>query len=254
MKRITEDGPQVLPMICTGESVAKMIALLKTETRRVVIPQPPTPEAVFAECGEGYDWVKVDGPAWQPHTWEVDGPMETVKRLMNAPPYLRCRHGQPGDCVYIKEQHWLPPDSMKEALIHYDGDLTMAQRIDLTQRKWKRRNSLYMKRDHSRLTLEIGYVHLERLHQITEAGALHEGITKPIPDNGLYWCGHGTTMTDERNPAFRIQNAVMGYRGGFGLTWNTINGKKWPWDCNPWVWVIGFKVLEHRMQVPVRAA
>lgn len=75
----------------------------------------------------------------------------------------------------------------------------------------------------SRITLEIVEIRAERLHEITEEEAVLEGIESL---NG----------SDEWSE--------LSARAGFADRWNEINGKRgYPWEMNPWVWVLGFKKI-----------
>ena len=74
-----------------------------------------------------------------------------------------------------------------------------------------------MPRKHCRIILGITAVRIERLQDITELEATHEGIVKHL---GIH-C-----------------------RDDFRLLWESINGKRgYGWDSNPWVWVIEFNIL-----------
>lgn len=78
--------------------------------------------------------------------------------------------------------------------------------------KWK--PSIFMPRWASRITLEITNIRVERLQEITPEDCRKEGS---------HWA---TDIDDE---------------GGFVNLWDSINGKKYPWSSNPWVFVIEFK-------------
>lgn len=80
------------------------------------------------------------------------------------------------------------------------------------------RQSMFIPRWASRITLEVVSVRVERLHDISEADAMAEGIT------------HSTM----NNPRVEYQ-----------WLWESINGLG-SWNANPWVWVIEFKVVESR--------
>ena len=91
--------------------------------------------------------------------------------------------------------------------------------------KWK--PSIFMHRWASRITLEITNIRVERLQDITEADAWKEGVHDFIDPKHPYIDKWGGT------PAV----------GAFSNLWQKINGKKYPWSSNPWVWVVEFKKL-----------
>jgi hypothetical protein len=83
--------------------------------------------------------------------------------------------------------------------------------------KWK--SSIFMPRWASRITLEITDIRVERLQEIT---IKHDEVAKE---------GWPFGFKD-------IDTAPVNL---FIKFWDSINGKKYPWDSNPWVWVISFK-------------
>jgi hypothetical protein len=60
------------------------------------------------------------------------------------------------------------------------------------------------------------------LQDITEEDAVKEGT--------VYYIASGNPECEE-----------MSMRGQFSMLWDSINGKAYPWDSNPWVWVVEFK-------------
>jgi hypothetical protein len=81
--------------------------------------------------------------------------------------------------------------------------------------KW--RPSIFMPRWASRITLEVTGVRVERLQDISHTDITAEGL--------------GDNYTE------------IGWNYAFGQLWNSINGKKYPWSSNPFVWVISFKMI-----------
>ncbi len=77
---------------------------------------------------------------------------------------------------------------------------------DLEEVKWH--PSIHMPRRLCRLLLEITEIRVQRLHDISDEDAVEEGSE--------------TSMH-------------------FAHLWNDINGKRAPWDSNPWVWALTFR-------------
>ena len=77
-----------------------------------------------------------------------------------------------------------------------------------------------MPRCASRITLQVLNVRVERLQDISEKDALAEGVTLT-----------GTSRFDGEA------------RDAFEAIWCSINGAD-SWGDNPWVWVIGFKLIK----------
>lgn len=89
---------------------------------------------------------------------------------------------------------------------------------------WFKRPSLFMQKKHSRITLEITDIRVERLQDISEEDCEKEGS----PYRGIYG---GQDMYFEQ-------------RVWFEELWDSINANKYPWDSNPWVWVISYKIVQ----------
>jgi hypothetical protein len=83
--------------------------------------------------------------------------------------------------------------------------------------KWK--SPMFMPRFASRINLEVVSRRIERLQDITSVDAIAEGIPAPY------------VARDNYEPiAIYLE------------LWNKLNAKRgYPWELNPWVWVISFK-------------
>lgn len=128
--------------------------------------------------------------------------------------------------------------------------------------KWK--PSIFMSRWASRITLEITAVRVERLQEITEEDAEKEGLKG---DPVLTWWqgyrefdyGEGQIALEydqymgDAPPSWMIEPKKMmdrpwtriSAKQSFCGLWDSINGKKHPWESCPWVWVIEFKRIEN---------
>ena len=135
--------------------VRAILAGNKTQTRRVVKPQPEqwtTPDG----CGTSAIWPAVN------HNGRVAA--------------MRCPYGQPGDRLWVRES--TAEDCIGSAsFARYTAD-GFTSRIAW----WYSRKacpSIHMPRWASRILLEITSVRVERLHEISEADAKAEGVTLP---------------------------------------------------------------------------
>ena len=141
----------------------------------------------------------------------------------------KCPYGNIGDMLWAREAYnpGLIPERSRA-----DGYLGCVYRADDFSASYSGgwTPSIHMPRRHSRITLEIVSVRVERLQDISENDAKSEGVPPNcLPDLGNTWAT---------------------YRQGFIMAWDTINAKRgYSWDSNPWVWVVQFKVL-HASQQP----
>lgn len=197
------------PILFSSEMVRAILEGRKTQTRRVVkLPQWST-----------LDWndFEVDDHGTPALICEDTGCMADVP----------CPYGQPGDRLWVRETFdldWGYDDQgKKEWNVIYRADLKPEEEAD--DAKWK--PSIFMPRWASRITLEIVNVRVERVQEINEADAQHEG-----------WFFQNVGMNDTYDPV-----TMDCARRWYADLWDKINGKQYPWASNPWVWVVEFKRL-----------
>ena len=209
-------------LLFTAPMVRALLAGTKTQTRRLVKPQPPA----------GYEF----------NEWVVEYPGTISARLENKTPPLgmwtkRAPHGPVGRVIYAKET-WCRAEAWYPAA-------SVAYRADYGDHEWKKCEpgvcsrwrtgvpsfdcmacnftrwvpSIHMPRWAARLWFEVTRVRLERVQAITSRDAWDEGVRcgclKPTP-----FCAGG----------------IVAYR----KIWDEINGSG-SWASNPWVWVYDFK-------------
>lgn len=229
------------PILFSGPMVRALLDGSKTQTRRVVKPQP----IADARFVGGY---YVPGPKLT----------ENSKISVEAPyVHLACPYGQPGDRLWVRESgamHALlaPEDPLQPMLFRHDVPTTESlgdywvQRTrapgasystECTREQFLRHSSakvvpsIHMPRWASRITLEITSVRVERLQEISSRDAIAEGI-EACPIGGEW-----------RNYLDSAPNRdALTPRVSFRSLWESINGPG-SWDADPWVWVVEFRRL-----------
>lgn len=157
-------------------------------------------------------------PKWK--SWElaqiVKGQSFDWPEDMSAPFGISgfCPYGIPGDRLWVRETWAQGQRNGKDTVLFYKAshEKEVAEGI-----KWK--PSIFMPRWASRIMLENTNIRVERLQEITASDVEREGAI--------------TKNTD-------IRDAL----GIWIKLWDSINGKKYPWASNPWVWVIEFTQLK----------
>ena len=128
------------------------------------------------------------------------GPEGVVREFIGKTESIRFPLGQPGDRLWVRET-WTQNTS---GVVWYRAD-----GHPIADGLW--RPSIHMPRWASRITLEIVRVWVERVQDITEDGAIREGMVR----------------VDRCSP-FQM----------FRDTWQSIYGT---WDANQWVWAVEFR-------------
>jgi hypothetical protein len=200
-------GMKERPILFSAPMVRAILAGTKTQTRRVVKPQPPgtvlspTMVARDAAAPSGYSFISD----------EYDDML------------LTCPYGAPGDRLWVRET-WGRDQADNGGDRHWNRIVYRAdpgeQALDNgTPVPWK--PSIHMPRWASRITLEVTGVRVERLQDISVADAMAEGVV-------------------EVNENLRGLEPCMEWRYAYEDLWESINGAG-SWDANPWVWVVEFK-------------
>jgi len=213
----------------------------KMQTRRPIVPQPPSIEAVKALSGIDYGWIaprKADEP------WRVSGPVWAVRDLMGQEPELRCPYGRPGDRLWVREawaveagldrsrgfSGW-PVWYRADGAYRWLGNGGVGFHTGNSRGRW--RPSIHMPRWASRITLEITDVRVERVQEI---GDLSDRAWHDLNAEG--W---DTRSTNRVLPVGCINERYEAAEW-FRALWDQINGPRgYGWDANPWVWVIEFQ-------------
>lgn len=195
------------PIIFSGPMARAILDGRKSQTRRIVKPQP---DAV------------IDGEPY----WHIGGYRASRYRVVTDPLRLgthnplRCPYGVPGDRIWVREAY-LVRGAGKIPVYKADLSAVDAAGFGAMYGGWKR--SMYMPRWASRIMLEIIKIRVERVQKISEADALAEGVSI-LPDAEI------AARVAEDTPA----------RMEFWALWTSIHGPD-SWNANPWVWVLDFQ-------------
>jgi len=205
-------------IIMSGNHPRLILDGIKTQTRRVIKPQPHEEEAL--EVG-----------IYTPALIDKDGQLYPADYQLFGAYTLdgeitwKCPYGQVGDRLWVRETHFIggiKPDEWAWYKAGFDGDADAVV--------W--RPSIHMPRWASRITLEITDIRVERVQNITEEDALVEGITK---DDAMV----AHSEHDERVGMYDIC-----YADAFQRLWDSLNAKRgYSWEVNPFVWVLSFRRL-----------
>lgn len=199
------------PIIFSSEMVRAILGGRKTQTRRVIKPQPPR-------------WV------WSVYKFEeANLNLRGSKHLYPEVPdyWVHCPYGQPGDRLWVRET-FSPYYFDAKSRNAYRADWTLECGEFVPEPKWT--PSIFMPRWASRITLEVTGVRVQPLRGISGEDVLAEGCGKPIGTELVY--GHVTEAWNKRD---------------FSIMWDKLNAKRgYSWAKNPWVWVVEFKRVEEQ--------
>lgn len=135
----------------------------------------------------------------------------------------------------------VPPGRLAEgAPIQYKAGGSNLMSGDPLVDRGRWRPSIHMPRWAARLELLIEDIRVERLQAMSAGDALAEGIIRVnIPPNEDHPALVGYTVYPDDGKAGLSVSPIECY----AALWDSINGKRAPWDSNPWVWVVSFRMV-----------
>ena len=198
-----------LPIIFSTAMVRAILEGKKTQTRRVLLPQPRNGvrNSPFVKSG-----------------------LEDLHGYKIKPSYY------PGDRLYVRESFCLGKIEEEDLADGYTGQLYVSQCINendfipkeyclssdicIEEVTWK--PSIHMPKKNTRIWLEVTGVKCTRLQDISAMDCIAEGI--------------------ERSTAIDVHDRTVEEINKYRELWDSLNARRgYGWDKNPWVWVIEFK-------------
>jgi len=197
-----------IPILMSTPMVQAILEGRKSQTRRIVKPQP---KKQLYPCGTGKKY------------W-TENPNDLKAK------YFHHNYGEIGSILWVRETwntltaYYEKPDYSVMVVrdFVYKAD---DNRFD----KWK--PSIFMPKEACRIRLLVEDVRVERLQDITEEDAKAEGY--------LYSDWHRINEDAAGIALYSIPDKPICW---YAELWRSINGKD-SWDKNPWVWVITFTKL-----------
>jgi len=247
-----------LPILFNGAMVRAILSGAKTQTRRVMKPQPEATSSDYPKPG---------------HTW----PSKAHQTMLHVEDEMQkwiglagdaCPFGQPGDRLRVREsfrigeylgEDWESGMDAGDRFPIYQADgehgsygvvpldwdpprnACEVHNSEGTAEHWRSFgpiSSTQMPRWACRLVLEITDVRVEQLQAISKEDAAAEGLHRYAHE----WGDCEYPLPDIAYEAWEgAENRYSCPRHGFRDLWLSTGGD---WDNNPWVWVISFKRVE----------
>lgn len=214
---------QYKPILFSTEMVQAILEGRKTQTRRIIKPQP-----IF--YGRNDERIAVE---FRKNIFEFYDVMRNDPFSILFSLKLKF---ELGDILWVRESFEYS-DELDEPFWYkqkYKEDYTQEafERI-----KWK--PSIHMPKEAARIFLEVTNVRVERLKDISEEDAIAEGIDKK---GDLYFNYFESKLLGKVLQKEYFYKEIP--KVSFMSLWSKINGID-SWKANPWVWVYEFKQVHH---------
>lgn len=239
------------PILFSTPMVRAILSGTKTQTRRIIRPQPgaadPDARGCFARpvLGHGVPLAHVDPQ----RRFGIDAAMDHHGEARSQ--WIPCPFGAPGDRLWVRET-WCrasddaigesdpqaldgrprgpeDPDTGLRPFVYYRAtDDFVVDSNDEERSPWK--SPIFMPRWASRILLQIKSVGFQRVQSISDDDARAEGVDLEHPVECVINGEKGTVQ-------------YLDARTAFAHLWCHINGNS-SWTSNPWVWVVTFERLK----------
>ena len=261
--------PREIRMSFVGELAEKVRRGEKTQSRRVMRPQPsayvPGPNAhetdltapyFDAYCNERKTEANPRGMSDRWCWWSPD--------QRQGPDWIRCPFGKPGDRLWVPEAHYryghwepvpgkLTPKGRQKWRFVADRegcafeepnayDTSRPTLGDPLSPRWYWRNPRFMPKAFARTWATVTDIRAERLQSITTEDIKAEGVRLPCTEEGapllnLSWASAGY-YPDTGFGAWTIDDY---WRAAWIALWDSLAKPGEKWADDPWVWVVSFE-------------
>lgn len=243
------------PILFNTEMVQAIQAGRKTQTRRLVKPQPETLPEHLLEAGMNIIHKGKLCKLHEPYGYAARTRGELIVKPVKPP----CR---PGDILWMREtwrpargtihtylngevvesDDWHEGFEYKAGGYHFPDGFTESNDMFhfseiRSDGNW--RPSIHMPKEAARIFLRVKDVRVERLHEITEEQAVQEGCSTGVVVIALDPMGVEVELDEPRD-----WTALDDFECVWNSTIKPADKDKYGWAANPWVWVIEFERCE----------
>ncbi|BAK75774.1 hypothetical protein NH8B_0942 [Pseudogulbenkiania sp. NH8B] len=202
-----------LPISFNAPMVRAILAGAKTQTRRIIKPQPDHRTTRVSICRD---------------QWMGNGPSGNGAGTAQWDPRRKSPFAV-GDRLWVRQTWRLPGIFNAPTVCTFARSLVRHALDNGNKGASQYHRAMLMPRWASRILLEVVSVRAERLQDISDADAIAEGI-------GLNESAAGVPST---NPSGETLPVATFRRG----VWEPIYGAE-GWEANPWVWVVEFRRID----------
>jgi hypothetical protein len=248
------------PILFSTAMVQAILNGTKTQTRRALKVQPPSADLPYELVYDGMD--KETGKHFLEVLYKL-APTEIYRDLG------KCPFGRVGDILWVRESHKLYLNFDNQVMVSFEGQehfhtynrkhitlhtLEKIKARELKVNEWHSCPSIHLYREFARIFLKIKAIRVERLHDISDADILKEGVRIPVSDKST--ANHTVVFElGVKDSAISFLPEGRCAKGKPKLTqnellsvfwaelWCKVNGRK-SYDLNPFVWVIEFERTE----------
>lgn len=219
-KNLNTNTMKTHPILFSTEMVQAIVSGRKTQTRRVMKPQPS------------------ENVLWSSFGFSTLTPENHIEGRGNFPEgygskFFKLKYGKPGDLIWVRET-FFDSEPFRDAPLFFNKErfYYKADECFIGDHKWK--PCIHMPKDAARIWLRITNLRVERLKNITEEDAIAEGVENITGSKYGFLC----TWYDSETGDTILGTAET----AFSYLWKSINGEQ-SWKENPFVWVVEFEVL-----------
>jgi hypothetical protein len=245
-----------IPMLFSPAMIEALLSGTKTETRRIFKAAPNGTSEFWRSDDENGFWnCTLEGGKYHPHhfgtrtqagdlIWVRENWRVGAWHYNNSEIAIDYCDGPRKEWLHVDDPDLLHrlidqsrADAAKTDTKLHDGYFEYSWPAGQGPTRW--RPSIHMPKFASRLTLRVISYSIERLHDITEQGAIDEGSRPFFDDKDPISMPYPNGSSLKMSP-------LKGPREAYAVLWDKINGSG-AWDKNPWVSATKFEVIHQNV-------